>query len=111
MSTIKNPFAVKTKSAAEQLAAEIIGHSSAVAPFLVTTHQTIYNKLWKESFARGTSPQEVLNAMGSDAAKLFEQGGKLVEFLLTKDLASMTESEYTPKQTPVFNQDGTVTLL
>lgn len=113
MPTITNPFQEEqapVPTTAKVVAKEIKALSASVAPFLVNVHQQIFNKLWTRSIELWTNPQEVLNELGPDASKLFIEGGKLVDFVLTKGLAIMDPSEYSPKQAPTFNQDGTVTL-
>lgn len=111
MPTINNPIKPTAPSESLILADEIRSLASAIAPFLVNSHQRIYQKLWVESVKMGVTPQAVLDELGSDASKLFSEGSNLVTFLLSSGLATMDESEYAPRQKPIFNPDGTVTLI
>jgi len=76
MPTILNPFqgVIVEPTAAERLAANIKREAASVSPFLVGTHKNIYDMLWTHSVAQGTTPQAVLDAMGTDASKLFTEG-------------------------------------
>lgn len=112
MATIINPFpdVIVEPTAAQRLAEHIKVRAASVAPFLVNNHKDIYDMLWTHSVAQGTTPQAVLDELGPLASRLFANGATLIDFLQTNNYATFNQAEYVPKQTPIFNPDGTVTL-
>lgn len=113
MPELSNPFTsapTAEPTTADVIAREILALAEALPKTMVDTHQQIYHKLWTRSVELGTSPQAVLDSIGPKGAALFHRGGELVTFLLTTGITQMEPEEYQPKQTPTFNQDGTVTL-
>jgi len=73
--------------------------------YLVKQFTTAYDVVWNNK--DGLTPQQVLDAVGTDATQLFIVSGK------TQDLVNTVVPNTLPQtalQVPTFNQDGTVTL-
>ena len=68
-------------------------------------HEELFNLIWTNEY--DISPQEILDAYGSEAKDLFLFSGAIQQLLF------QVNSEYTPLTTPseyTINPDGTVTV-
>ena len=99
---------VSTSQTEAQKAARRIRESALrLHSLMLASHQEIFTTLWNTA---NVTPQAILDVLGTDSTQLFTAGGKAVEILLAQNASALTLAQYTPPQTPTFNQDGTVTL-
>jgi len=94
-------------SPAKAAALEILATIPRTGAAMLEGHRACFGLLWHNPNA---TPAEILAELGTDAAAVFQRGADLVEFLLTKGIASMDPAEYTPPQAYTAHQDGTVTI-
>lgn len=92
---------------AKAAALEILATIPRTGAAMLEGHRSCFGLLWSNPNA---TPAEILAELGTDAAAVFQRGADLVEFLITKGIASMDPAEYTPPQAYTAHQDGTVTL-
>lgn len=71
-----------------------------------STQQTIFRLVWHNT---RLTPQEVCDALGTDAQQLFELGADNVALILKYD-SSFPTSNWKPPFVVQFNGDGTVTI-
>ena len=68
------------------------------------------NEVWRNNF--GLTPQEVCDALGTDAASAFILHGKLTESIIAIATAGgVTPDILAPTNNFTLNEDGTVTIL
>ena len=115
MAEINNLLPIDTKETmAKTIADELIQICTSGALQILSIHQDSFNKLWVLTENLGIAPQDVLNALGTNAGTLFKLDGELVTFLLggygNTPIATMQPSDYTPPFSYTINPDNTVTL-
>lgn len=104
---ILNNDAGNPQTFAEGVSESLLGFAQGTWARIVRNHQlgmdTLYGPL-----PEGTTVQDIVDALGTDAAELFELSGKLAEFIASIDAA---EVRPLPEGvTYVANADGTVTV-
>lgn len=97
---------VKTKEQIkEEVANQIARESQEFYETLVRRYNDVMQKFWKHN---KLTPQEICDALGTDAESLFDSGSQLATFILT---IKPTETRLKlPEFVSVHNADGTVTI-
>ena len=74
---------------------------------MIDTQIGSFDLVWHNSQA---TPQEVMDALGTDGVELFENAAALVQCILTVKHDALTEYNWKPPFVYVPNNDGTVTI-
>lgn len=106
------PKLIEDRTPAQIAADEIRTAIGSLVAKMVSTQKTIFHKLWKPEAPLIT--QDILDALGPDAAQLFELGSVNVEMILRLYAGAeppvITPDEYVPPKPYTIHEDGTVTL-
>jgi len=95
------------QSAAEQHAEALLSHAHGTWRRIVHSHQSGMAAMW-DNLPEGVSAADVVAAMGTNAAELFDLSGKLAEFIGSLDASQVVS---VPEGVSyVSNADGTVTI-
>lgn len=106
------PKIVDDRTPAQIAADEIRAAIGELAEKMVSSQKTIFHKLWRPESPLIT--QDILDALGTDAAQLFELGGVNVQTILqlyaNAEKPVLSPDEYVPLKPYTIHEDGTVTL-
>jgi len=93
-------------SEAERRARRVRQHIASSWRQILSMHQQGMSLVW--DLPEGTSAQDVLNELGTDAAEAFQVSGQLAELIASHDASQVRT---VPEGVTVTaNQDGSVTL-
>ena len=97
---------IQTETAEDHAKKRIFMLTSEIFQQMKITHNEVYRTVWKHP---SLTPQQVLDALGTNAASLFVLGADQISLILKYD-PSFPEESWKPPFKVIFNEDGTVTV-
>lgn len=97
-----NLFEKKEKTLLDIEIEDIISQNINALQGLINNFEVIFEKIWQN---RNATPQEIFNAFGTDASKLFNAANETIKFIQT------LKPDYKPPVVPFIytvQKDGTV---